>query len=197
MKQGGVGYVKPDAGAFPNMAQTNEFTLAAKGIPVMTWLNGLSNGENDIEKLFEVSRNSGAAAINIIPDRNYTPGVKDQKLENLQQIVAYADKLGMPIIVGTEMNSPGQKFVDSFETDELKPMVPIFLKGALIIYAHSVLQRQCGIGYCDQWSKKNFQDVSAKNEFFETLGRKIDPKNQDILKDFDENATPQEILERL
>ena len=72
---------------------------------------------------------SGAAALNIIPDRNYTPGVKDQKLQNLYDVVALAEKHHFPIIVGTEMNSPGNKFVDSFETAELKPLVPVFLRG--------------------------------------------------------------------
>ena len=58
---------------------------------------------------------SGAAAINIIPDRNYTPGVKDQKLQNLYDVVALAEKHHFPVIVGTEMNAPGNKFVDEFE----------------------------------------------------------------------------------
>lgn len=197
MKQGGVGYVKPDAGAFPNMAETNEFITAANGIAVMTWLNGLSDGEKDIEKLFEVSTSCGATAINIIPDRNYTPGVKDQKLANLQQVVEFADKLGLPVIVGTEMNSPGQKFVDSFETEELKPLVPIFLKGALILYAHSVLQRQCGIGYTGKWAKENFANVFEKNAFFAKLGEMIDPKQQNLLDGLDENASAAEIFSRI
>jgi hypothetical protein len=35
------------------------------------------------------------------------------------------------------MNSPGNKFMDSFETAELKPLVPVFLEGAAAIYKHA------------------------------------------------------------
>src|SRR3989339_693647 len=42
MKRGGTGYVQPDAGSFPKMAEVNQFVLACGGIPTLTWLNGLS-----------------------------------------------------------------------------------------------------------------------------------------------------------
>ena len=32
-----------------------------------------------------------------------------------------------PIIVGTEKNAPGNKFVDSLQTAELAPLLPVFL----------------------------------------------------------------------
>lgn len=137
MKRGGVGYVQPDGGSFPTMADMNKFILEAGGIPAITWLDGTSDGEKAIEELFEAAMSSGAAALNIIPDRNYTPGVKDQKLANLYAVVELAKKRRLPIVVGTEMNSPGNKFMDSFETAELKPLVPIFLEGATAIYKHS------------------------------------------------------------
>jgi hypothetical protein len=137
MKRGGVGYVQPDGGSFPTMAEMNKFILDAGGIPTITWLDGTSDGEKAIEELFDVAISAGAAALNIIPDRNYTPGVKDVKLANLYAVVELAQQSGLPIIVGTEMNSPGNKFVDLFDTAELKPLVPIFLKGAEAIYAHA------------------------------------------------------------
>ena len=156
MKQGGAGYVKPDTGSFPKLDEMNQFILAAGAIPVMTWLDGTCDGEQDIERLLDVEMKTGVAAINIIPDRNYTPGVKNQKLTNLYRIVELAESRNLPIVVGTEMNSPGQKFVDSFETAELKPLVPVFLKGAHIIYAHSVLQQTCGLGYHKRLGKEKF-----------------------------------------
>ena len=137
MKRGGIGYVQPDGGSFPTMANMNKFILEAGGIPAIAWLDGTSDGEKAIEELFDVAMSAGAAALNIIPDRNYTPGVNDQKLANLYAVVELAQKRGLPIVVGTEMNSPGNKFVDSFDTAELKPLVPIFLKGAEAIYAHA------------------------------------------------------------
>ncbi len=63
------------------------------------------------------------------------------RFKNLYEVVALAEKVGFPIVVGTEMNAPGQKFVDSFSSAELKPLAPTFLRSAYIVYAHSVLQR--------------------------------------------------------
>ncbi len=194
MKRGGIGYVLPDKGSFPLMADTNRFVLAAGAIPTVTWLNGLSAGEKDMDELLHVAMSTGAAALNIIPDRNYKPAVKDEKLQNLYNIVELAEKLNLPVVVGTEMNSPGQKFVDSFDTDELSPLVPVFLKGAHIVYAHSVLQQKCGLGYTSDWGKKNFQSAAEKNRFFQTLGSLLQPAGEDVLADLDENITPQQIL---
>ena len=197
MKKGGVGYVQPDKGSFPSMADTNRFALAAGAIPTVTWLDGTSDGEKDIEELLEVAMSTGAAAINIIPDRNYTPGVKNEKLENLYRIVELAESLHLPVVVGTEMNSPGQKFVDSFNTAELSPLTPIFLKGAYIIYAHSALQQKCGLGYTSDWAKKNFKNVAEKNEFFRTLGNSLQPEQEDTLADLNEDVTAENILLKL
>ncbi|MCG3149276.1 MAG: hypothetical protein PCFJNLEI_02736 [Verrucomicrobiae bacterium] len=171
MKKGGVGYVQPGKGSFPLMAEVNQFILDAGAIPTLTWLDGTSDGEQCIAELFEVAMKSGAAALNIIPDRNYTPGVKDQKLNNLYQVVNLAEKHNFPVIVGTEMNAPGNKFVDDFATKELKPLVPVFLKGAYIVYAHSVLQRREGRGYLSDWAKQQFRSVAEKNEYFMKFGK--------------------------
>jgi len=204
MKRGGVGYVVgsrkagslPDKSSFPLMADTNQFVLAAGGIPTMTWLDGTSEGERAIEELLEVAMSSGAAAINIIPDRDYKGGVKDEKLENLYRVVELAEKLELPVVVGTEMNSPGQKFVDDFDSQELSPLVPIFLKGAHIVYAHSVLQQKCGLGYTSNWAKKNFESVAEKNGFFRELGSSLEPAREDKLGGLNENVTAEEILDK-
>ena len=197
MKRGGVGYVLPDKGSFPQMADTNQFVLAAGGIPTLTWLDGTSEGEKAIEELLDVAMSTGAAAINIIPDRNYTPGAKNEKMDNLYQVVELAEKLHLPVVVGTEMNSPGQKFADSFDTDELRPLVPIFLKGAHIVYAHSVLQQKRGAGYTSKWAKKNFKSVAEKNEFFRELGSLLKPEQEDKLGSITADATPGQILEKI
>jgi hypothetical protein len=195
MKRGGVGYVLPDKGSFPRMADTNQFLLAAGAIPTMTWLDGTSEGERAIEELLDVAMSTGAAALNIIPDRNYTPGSPDVKLQNLYKVIELAENLHLPIVVGTEMNSPGQKFVDDFTNEELSALVPIFLKGAHIVYAHSVLQQKCGLGYTSEWAKRNFKGVAQKNEFFQALGSLLQPKEEDKLANLNDNATPKQILE--
>jgi hypothetical protein len=197
MKRGGVGYVLPDKGSFPLMADTNRFILAAGGIPTVTWLDGTSEGEKAIEELLEVSKASGAAAINVIPDRNYGTGHGEEKLANLYSVIELAQMLHLPVVVGTEMNSPGQKFVDDFDTKELSPLVPVFLKGAYIFYAHSVLQQQCGLGYTGEWAGSNFKDIAEKNEFFQTVGSSLQPQHEDKLVGLNGDVTAQEILDKI
>jgi hypothetical protein len=179
------------------MADMDKFSLAAGAMPTMTWLDGTSEGEQSLEELIDVALDSGVVAFNVIPDRNYTSGLgkSDAKLKNLKYALESADSRGMPIVCGTEMNSPGQKFVDNFKTAELAEFVPLFLKGAYIVYAHSVLQRQCGLGYTSQWAKKNFADVKEKNDFFRTLGESLTPAKEDSLAEFDDGAKPKAILD--
>jgi hypothetical protein len=179
------------------MADMNRFILDAGGIPLITWLDGTSEGEKAMDELADVAQASGAAAINIIPDRNYSPGVKDQKLANLYAVVELAKKRNLPVIVGTEMNSPGNKFVDSFETDELKPLVPVFLKGAQILYAHTVLQAKACIGFTSQWAKKHFKNAAQKNEFFEKVGKALEPAKESVLDGLAKDADPESILSRI
>ncbi len=197
MKRGGVGYVQPERGDFPDMADFNEFVLNAGGIPTLTWLNGLSDGEQEIEKLLEIEMSQGVEAINIIPDRNFTAGVKDEKLEKLQEIMQIAEDNDLPVSVGTEMNSPGLKFVDDFESEELSPFVPAFMKGAYILYGHTLMERFAKAGYTSEWSKDSFESREEKNEFFESLGRKFDLSKFDILASLSEDMSPDEILGKL
>lgn len=194
MKRGGVGYVQPDRGSFPQLLATNEFIVAAGAIPTWTWLDGTSDGESDMDSLLDVAMAAGSAAINVIPDRNYTVGSRDQKLENLYTVVELAERRNMPIVVGTEMNSPGQKFVDDFATRELSPLVPILLNSAHIFYAHSVLQQQCGLGYMSDWANGHFDDVVQKNKFFAQAGKALSPDREDDLGGLDGNVGPDEVL---
>ncbi|MFC1671680.1 alcohol dehydrogenase catalytic domain-containing protein [Planctomycetota bacterium] len=142
MKRGGVGYVQPDGDLFPTMADMNRFVLDAGGIPAYAWLDGTSSGEREIERLLDLAMSTGVAALNIIPDRNYIPGLRDEKLVNLQHVIDLAEKLELLLVVGTEMNSPGQKFVDAFQSAELSPFVPLFLRGARAAYEHSCRGRR-------------------------------------------------------
>lgn len=194
MKRGGVGYVQPDQGAFPRMDGMNRFILRAGGIPTITWLNGLSAGEADAEKLIEIGMDCGGLALNIIPDRNFSPGVEDEKLAKLNEIIAVADKNNLPIIVGTEMNSFGLKFVDDFQTQELGAHLPLFLKGAYIACAHAALQRKCGLGYTSTWAEKHFVDRFARNVFYEKMGRMLEPQYLAKLEQCRADITPDDIL---
>jgi hypothetical protein len=196
MKRGGVGYVRPDKGSFPLMADTNQFILAAGGMPVHTWLDGSSDGEQAIEELLDVAMSTGAVAINLIPDRNYTPGAQDEKVKNLYQVAEVAQRRDLVVVGGTEMNSPGQKFVDDFSSDELAPLLPAFSTGAHIVYAHSVLQQQCGLGYTSEWAQREFKNAAERNNFFEELGKSMQPDQETNLVGLTGTATPEEALEQ-
>lgn len=196
MKQGGAGYVRPGRDSFPLMAEMNRFILESGAIPTVAWLDGTSAGEQAIEELFAVAMSTGAAALNIIPDRNYTPGVKDRKLQNLYDVVAVAERVHFPVVVGTEMNAPGNKFVDDFESAEIQPLVPVFLKGAHIAFAHSALQ-PAGFGYLSPWAASAFPTAAAKNSFFAEAGRLLRPDWGDLSAGLAADAGPEAVLRRI
>lgn len=176
MKKGGVGYVQPDSGSFPKMSEMNEFILKCGALPTFTWLDGTSEGERSIEELIEIGRSTGVVVFNVIPDRNYTPGCKDEKLKNLQKVVGLTKELDLPLLGGTEMNSPGQKFVDDFQSEELEPLHALFLRGSHILHAHSTLQKLIGMGYLSDWAEQQFASVSDKNLFFAEFGKLFSPR---------------------
>ena len=174
MKQGGAGYVQPDSGSFPKMAEMNEFVLKCGALPTFTWLDGNSEGEQAIEELIEIGRSTGVVVFNVIPD---------QKLANLKKVIRLTEELKLPLLGGTEMNSPGQKFVDDFDSPELSPFHPVFLRGSRILHAHSTLQRISGMGYLSDWAQGQFAEVGAKNEFYAEFGDVFSPRADDRLAD--------------
>jgi hypothetical protein len=196
MKRGGVGYVAPDRGSFPEIAQMNRFVIEAGAIPTVAWLDGMSEGERRMDEYVDIAMASGAAALSVIPDCNYTPGSPEDKKKNLYAVVALAERRGFPIVSGTEMNTHGQKFVDSFDAADLKPLAQPFLRSAYIFYAHTVLQRELGLGYVSSWAAASFGSLTAKNEFFLAVGRALQP-GEDMLAGLDADASPQQLLKRL
>ena len=114
MKMGGAGYVKPDPKSFPELKEMNSFIRECGAIPVVAWLNGESAGEQDPDALLDLHIKAGAAAVNIIPDRNWNfpdPEVKKKKITELIKFIEASKKRNLPILVGTEMNAPGQCLV--------------------------------------------------------------------------------------
>lgn len=179
MKQGGVGYVQPQGPDFPRLDEVNRLILDAGAIPTVTWLNGLTEGEQAIDELLDLLLGAGAAALNIIPDRNWNvadPAEKRAKVEKLHEIVGIAQTRGLPVLGGTEMNAHGQRFVDDFDAPEMAPLRPAFVEGALILYAHTVLQRAAGMGYLSDWAAEHFTSVHEKNAFFAQAGRNARPE---------------------
>ncbi len=176
MKRGGVGYVKPDAASFPLMADMNAFVLGAGGIPCLAWLDGCSDGEQAMEELLDVAMSTGVMALNIIPDRNFTPGLEDEKVANLRNVIALAQDRQILIPVGTEMNAPGQKFVDDFDSAELAPYRPLFLQHAHILYAHMWLERYLQRGFLSEWAQQTYPDIKQRMAYFAEQGARTEPQ---------------------
>ncbi len=202
MKQGGVGYVTPESGMFPTVDEFHNLIVACGALPCLAWLDGLSAGEQDIEELLALTIGKGVVALNIIPDRNWNvaaPELRRTKVRNLNRIVELARDLDLPLNVGTEMNSPGQKLADEFDAPELAPLRPAFLEGAAMIYGHTALQRTCGLGYQSAWAAGHLPGRRERNAFYTRTGRMLPPGKvaQVALGAVSDNLDPGQVLAAL
>jgi hypothetical protein len=191
MKRGGVGYIQPTPDMFPSVA-----------LPCATWLDGTSAGEQAIRELLELLIGKGAVAMNIVPDRNWNiadPETRRVKLQNLYDVVRLAEELALPLNVGTEMNSFGQKVVDDFDAPELAPVRQAFLDGAYFIYGHTALQRALGLGYQSEWAQSYLPSRPERNDFYTRLGRHVPPGDKGMaqLTSLTPAMSPADILSRL
>jgi hypothetical protein len=178
MKRGGVGYVQPGPETFPSVDQLHKMVVLLGALPCFTWLDGTSEGESAIEELLALMIEKGAAAVNIVPDRNWNiadPEVKAVKVRNLYQIVELAQQNDLPLNVGTEMNKAGLKLIDDFDAPELAPVRQAFLDGAWFIYGHTVAQRALGIGYQSEWAQAHLPTRRERNAFYAEIGRRVAP----------------------
>jgi hypothetical protein len=201
MKRGGPGYIEPTQATFPTIEQFHELIIGCGAIPTYAWLDGTSKGEQDIIELLSLMVSKGVGAVNIVPDRNWNipdTGLKTVKLNNLNQFINLAIDLDLPINVGTEMNSFGNKLVDEFDTPELSGYHQFFLSGAYFVYGHTMMERACKLGYQSDWARSYFPGRKERNKFFEKIGRKLDPgKGIDQLSKFSEIFNPDDVLGRL
>jgi hypothetical protein len=199
MKSGGVGYVKASPESFPALSEMNTFARACGAIPCIAWLDGMSDGEKDHAKLLDMHISHGAAMLNIIPDRNWNfsdPKVKAAKIKCLDEVIAAAKERNIPIIVGTEMNAPGQKLIDDFNSDALTKHTDTFISGAAIAFAHTMLT-SIQMGYLSDWADANFTDNKAKNEFFTKFGKSMFPQKFEEVKSEIINQNAVDILNSL
>lgn len=199
MKRGGVGYSQPGAGSFPALADVNRMITACQAIPCATWLDGTTTGEQEMPELLELLIDQGAAALNIVPDRNWNiadPETKRVKLNNLYQVVELAQKLDLPLNIGTEMNAYGQKRVDEFDRPELAPVRQAFLDGAYFVYGHTLMQRAIGFGYQSEWASSYLPTRRERNAFYTSIGRQVPPSRATLerLKGMAPACTPADFL---
>ena len=83
--------------------------------------------------------------------------------------------MDLPPVVGTEMNSFGQKVVDDFDVPELAPVRRDFVDGAHFVYGHTVLQRALGLGYQSEWARSYMPTRRERNEFYTAIGYQVPP----------------------
>lgn len=202
MKRGGVGYAQPGPDTFPSIDEVNRLIVACGALPCAAWLDGTTSGEQAIEELLELLIAKGAAALNIIPDRNWNisdPEVRRVKVQKLYEVVELAQKLDLPLNIGTEMNSHGQKLADDFDAPELAPLRESFLEGAYFIYGHTIMQRALGLGYQSDWAKNHLPTRRERNDFYTHVGRIVPPGQAAVskLKQFTSAQSPTEILSKL
>ena len=201
MKGGGAGYIQPGPDTFPSIEDVNQLIIGCGALPCAAWLDGTSPGEQAIEELLDLLVSKGVVTFNIIPDRNWNisdPDMRRVKVKNLYKVVELAQKLDLPLNIGTEMNSYGQKLVDNLDAPELMPLREPFLEGAYFIYGHTIMQRALGLGYQSEWAKAHLVTRRARNAFYTQIGRLIPPRRSGVrhLQRFTSALLPAEILER-
>lgn len=200
MKFGGVGYAAPHGGSFPAMEEVVRMTLECGALPVGGWLDGTHEGERDPVELFEFWRARGVQAVCIVPERNWNvpdPDERAVRVANLHEAVRAAERLQMPILVGTEMNAPGQKFVDTFDAPELAAHRQAFLDGARFAWGHTLLRMTAGVGAVGAWADGQFGgDPAPRNEFFRRVGAAPYPAAgvMDALAGLGAEAVPEQVL---
>ena len=173
-KRGGLGYEPPTPDTFPPVDDFIAWVLSCRAIPTITWLDGTSEGERDPVRMIECLMAKGAAALNIIPDRNWNiqdPASRRLKVAKLSEIVDAAERFHLPVNIGTEMNRDGQPSFDDLAGEELRPFAETFLRGARIMVGHSLLRRYADLSFVGPETLAEFRgDLVARNLFFERAG---------------------------
>jgi hypothetical protein len=202
MKRGGVGYVQPGPQSFPTVDEVHRFIVACGALPCVTWLDGMSAGEQAIEEYLDLMIGKGAVALNIIPDRNWNiadPETRRIKTQKLYEVVQIAQDRALPLNIGTEMNAFGQKLVDDFDAPALAPVRQAFMDGAYFVYGHTMLQRARGLGYQSGWAQTRLPGRAERNAFCTEAGKLVPPGKPglDRLAKVDDSLPPAKVLSRL
>jgi len=202
MKRGGVGYIQPGPDTFPPVDEVTRGIIACGAIPTCAWLDGLSEGEQHMDELLESLIAKGVAGLTIIPDRNWNipdPKLRASKVGELHKVIALARSLDLPIIVGTEMNKAGQRLIDDFNAEPLRPFREDFVRGADFVYGHTVMQRALGLGYQSEWAESHLPTRRQRNQFYAEVGRLVEPGTSRLthVAQFDTSLGPDKIITRL
>lgn len=173
IKKGGLGYQQPTESTFPPIDEVMQRIRQCRALPCAAWLDGSLPGEESPREQLECLAGKGLEMVNIIPDRNWNikdPSRQAARVRSLYEYIFTANSLDLPIIVGTECNKPGQRKVDDFETAYLRPLMKDFLKGADVLFGHTLLLRYADYSYSDTRAKDEFPDRKKRNAFFASVG---------------------------
>lgn len=172
-KRGGIGYIQPTEKTFPLATDFLSWVRSCGAIPTIAWLDGTSGGEADAEQLLELMTHKGAAALNIIPDRNWNlkkPEEAARKQANLEAIVKGCVKRDLPINIGTEMNKGGLPFVDDITGPVLSLYAKEFTQGMQIMVGQTLLGRYAQAPYLSDRMVSEYKDLAKRNAFFAKIG---------------------------
>ena len=123
----------------------------------------------------------------------------DQVLERVgrrMELTPFAQELALPLIAGTEMNSPGQKLVDDFDAPELAPLKSAFREGAAFLHGHTMLQRARTLGCSSAWAQSHFPARRERNAFYRQVGERA-PQGCAIIRQMralPANPAPEQVL---
>ncbi len=179
-KRGGPGYEQPSPDTFPVVDKFVAWVRDCQAIPLVTWLDGTSEGESNPDALLDCLAAKGCAGLNIIPDRNWNikdPEQADVKRAHLAAMVNAAAKRAMPVNIGTEMNKDGLPFHDDINGPVLKEWRALFMEGAQVMIGHTLLARYAGFGYLDEAAGTEYPSLEDRNRFFAAVGA-LPPLNQ-------------------
>ncbi len=201
MKRGGVGYAQPGPDTFPSIDKVTQMITACQALPCAAWLDGTSAGEHDIGELLNLLIAKGVVALNIIPDRSWNisdPEIRRSKVQKFYEVVELAQKLELPLNIGTEMNAYGQKLVDDFDQPDLAPVRRAFIDGAYFVYGHTIMQRALDLGFQSEWAKAHFPARRDRNAFYTRVGQQMPPDRATFewLKQMPASALPTEFLKK-
>jgi hypothetical protein len=183
MKRGGIGYVEPESGMFPSLEDLHALIVACGALPCAAWLDGTTAAEQDPEAWLTFMAAQGVVAVNIIPDRNWNitdSKVRKLKVRNLHRLVEIAREMDLPLNIGTEMNSFGQKVVDDLGARELAPLRQAFVDSAHWIYGHTAMQRALGLGSQSAWAHEHLPTRRQRNEFYTGIGYQVAPGREGL-----------------
>ncbi|MCJ7518980.1 MAG: hypothetical protein MUO42_04830 [Anaerolineaceae bacterium] len=207
IKRGGVAYIQPSPETFPTAEEFHEMVQTNGALPTICYLDGSTDGELCMEELLELLTGKGVVAMNMIPnlaipelqENPDNSSLRQYRCDLLYRTARLAEEFDLPLHIGTEMNSFGQRQVDDLYSPELSQLREQFIQGAFFIYGHTRLQRELGIGYQSEWAKAYLPTRAMRNQFYIQVGMAVTPGQDGInkLKKLQPSMNPVDIIKGL